>query len=384
MSVFFKRKKIKQESYVSTNDIRQMILDSLMDLYKNCEIVDDAFVLKDDEIYVFADVISMHEDVVQILFQIHHELLDAPIMETTVALNSTIEQTIFDACQKFNDNVLSVYINAIHKMNQIGSIEGYTQERHYFDVFCSKIYGIGKKEGYDHDFWNLIKEEIKLRLGNKKVYWVKVFASKDGKKAEAEVWINGSEAVELSKIVLAAIMDWEIIGKIHTEKQYFVFIQRDETFEKSCFTKMQIQSITKKAIKQYEMCKDRTDHLKLRNQLMKWCGDDSLAYEIFGFLPELYCKYAYSNVEFGERLLVVQKNENTMEIYQSQIQSFSYVEEVVKKHFAEDDISEQSLKNVMAFSVSAKAINKAKSQDSIKSLFVPAMGYYVNEYYQMR
>ncbi len=349
------------------------------------EIIEDAFVLKNDDIYIFTDVLSIHEDVVQILFQIHHELLDDPIVETTVAAGSTLEEAIYCACQKFNDNVLSLYTNAIHQNNGIGYIEGYTQERHLFDVYPSKVSGIGKKEGIDQGFWQDIKEEVRLRLGNKKIYWVKVFASRDNDKAEAEVWINGFEATEISEKILSLAMDWEIIGSMHTEKQYFTFVQREETYEKSCFTKEQIQTFAKKAMQEYEVCKDKQEHIKILNQLIKVCGDDSLAYEIFGFIPEIYCKYAYPNIEFGEKLLVVQKEEKTIEIYQSQVQSFLYIDEIIKKHFENDSITEEALKNVLSFSANAKAIYKTQQQGCcIDHLFVPAMGYFVNEYYQIR
>ena len=59
------------------------------------------------------------------------------------------------------------------------------------------------------------------------------------------------------------------------------------------------------------------EHRKLREQLIRLCKDDSLAYEIFSFVPEIYCKYAYPKVEYGARLFLIQKDQNAGAVSES-------------------------------------------------------------------
>lgn len=390
VSMFFRRKKadnkaISEPETADLQDMHENVLETLITICQDGVIYEDAFVLEDEDIYVYVDILSIHENVVQILFQLHHDWLEDTIFEAVAADGNTLEGAFLNACKQFYEQVLSLYIKAVHKEVQHISVEGFTQERHYFDVYPSKVGGIGKKEGVDDDYWTLLKEDIALRLGNKKVYWVKVFASKDKENATAEVWINGKEAKELSQRLLAYAINWDTLGAIHTEKQFLLFVQDDRSYVKSDFTKAEIQTYSKKAIQLFEKCKDKQDHLKIRSQLMKWCDDDSLAYEIFSFLPELYCKYAYPYVEFGEKLFMVKKNEKTRELYQSQLQSYGYIEEVVRKRFEEEGVDDATIQNVLAYSANAKAIRKAIAQgDDPNELLVPGIGYFVRDEYQLR
>lgn len=48
----------------------------------------------------------------------------------------------------------------------------------------------------------MLKQKLQLRLGNKKAYWIKVFASKTRSKVLCEVRINGREDSELSELLL--------------------------------------------------------------------------------------------------------------------------------------------------------------------------------------
>ena len=390
ISMFFRKNKAKPEKnedfiVADTQDLHEEMIESLIAICEDGISYEDAFVLSDEDIYVYADILSIHDNVVQILFQLHHDWLEDTIFEAIAASGSSVHDAILNACKQYYDQVLSLYRKAIRNDEKQYTCEGFTQERHFFDVFASKLGGIGKKEGPDVDYWAMLKEAICLRLGNKKVYWVKVFASKDKENATAEVWINGKEAKELSQKLLAYAINWDTISAIHTEKQCFLFVQQERSYEKSDFTKNEIQEYTRKALQAFETCKGKQEHVKIRSQLIKWCEDDSLAYEIFCFLPLLFCIYAYPYVEFGEKLFLVKKNEKTRELYQSQLQSYAYIEEVVKQHFEEDDIENSCIQNVLAFSANAKAIQKAIEQgDSPADLFVPGIGYFVRDGYQLR
>lgn len=65
------------------------------------QILDDAFVLEAEDIYIYADVISVEHNVAQIIFQLHHEWLDDAILESVAASGTCIQEAITLACEDF-------------------------------------------------------------------------------------------------------------------------------------------------------------------------------------------------------------------------------------------------------------------------------------------
>lgn len=383
--MFFRRKKREKvsEEWFDTHNFAMKTLDKLC---KDGMVIDDVFVLKDKDIYVYADVNTLDENVVQIIFQIHHEWMEDAMVESVAASGNSLQEAITLACEDFYKHTLSLYIHALNQAEEDDTVVGFTQFRHYFKVYKNEIHGIGKREGImEHDFWDMLKEEIARRLGNKRVYWVKVFASKNGPEVLCEVRINGIEDSKLSESLLSYAENWDCIGRYHTEKQNFLLIQDEKSYEPSIYTKEQICQYTKKAIKWYEKCAETQNRQKLKDQLIRLCKDDSLAYELYSFIPELYCKYAYPEVEYGNHLFLIQKDQEMMEYYQSQLQSFAYVEEVVMEHLKKDNVASSIIENMIRFSANARAIQQALDEgDALDELMIPGIGYFVNKGYIMR
>lgn len=387
MFMLFKKKKNREEEFSSrTLDYNTLALQILSRLCQDGTLQDDAFVIDDEDIYVYADVISLDNNVAQVVFQMHHPWLEDPVIESVAASGDTREEALDLACENFYDHILSVFLMAIHHPNSYEQVEGFTTERHYFHVYRSKVNGLGKREGImEGDFWDMLQDKIIARLGNKKAYWIKVFTSKNKNKVLCEVRINGKEASELSESLLAYAESWDCLGTYHTEKQCFLLIQDERSYEESDFAKDEIIEYTKKAIKLFEKCKSSEEHKKIRAQLIKQCKDDSLAYELFAFVPELYCTYAYAEVEFGDKLFLVQKDKKTRKLYQTQLQSFPYIEECIMDHLNNDDVSAETIQRVTAFSANARAIRKAvKEGDNLKDLLIPGIGYFAKADYILR
>lgn len=380
----FRRKKHKNTAEESI-DFHALVLEQLEHMCEEGQILDDAFVLEAQDIYIYADVISVEHNVAQIVFQLHHEWLDDAILESVAASGLNAQEAVTLACEDFYRHTLQLYLRALQGKAE-ETVFGFTQLRHYFQVYRNEIHGIGKREGLiEQDFWEMLKQKLQLRLGNKKAYWIKVFASKTRSKVLCEVRINGREDSELSELLLPYAQNWDCIGSYHTEKQNFLLIQEERSYEPSDFTGDNIRQYTRKAIKWYEKCGSKEEHRKLREQLIRLCKDDSLAYEIFSFVPEIYCKYAYPKVEYGSRLFLIQKDQKTRELYQSQLQSFSYIEETVMEHLKRDHVNRSIIENVISFSANARAIQKAMDNgDALDELMIPGIGYYARNDYIMR
>ncbi len=379
--MFFRKKKKNPEEEI---DFHALVLKYLDDFCERGQIIGDAFVLEEEDIYVYADVVSAKNNVAQVIFQLHHEWLSEPIIESAAASGATIQEAIALACEDFYQHTLKLYIGALSE-NGVETVCGFTQFRHYFQVYRNEIHGIGKREGIiEKDYWDLLKNQLIYRLGNKKAYWIKIFTSKNRTDVVCEVRVNGIEDIELSETLLPYAKNWDCIGSYHTEKQNILFIQNEDSYEPSDFTREQICLYTKKAIKWYEKNGEK-DRRGIREQLIKLCKDDSLAYEIYSFVPEIYCKYAYPKVEYGNHLYIIQKDKKTRDAYQSQLQSFSYIEETVMEHLKNNQVHRTVIEGVIYHSANARAIKQALAQgDQIDELMIPGIGYYVKNDYIMR
>lgn len=380
--LFMKKKKAETEE---ANDVHTVALQQLQHLCGKGRIFDNAFVIEEEDLCIYADVVSTAHNVAQIVFQLHHAWLEDPIMESIAASGSDPIEAVQLACEDFYRNIMCIYQKAFYEEGE-ERIVGMTQFRHDFRIYKNQVHGMGKREGImKQDFWEMLKQDLTLRLGNKKVYWIKVFTSKNSSDVVCEVRINGREDHELSKQLLPYAQSWNSIGNYHTEKQNILLVQEESSFLPSDFTREDICQYTRKAIKWFEKCTSKEDYRKIREQLISTCRDDSLAYEIFSFIPEIYCKYVYSQAEYGSRLYLIQKGKKTKELYQSQLQSYSYVEETVMEHLKKENVDKRAIENVLCYSVHARAIQKAVAQGSaIEELIIPGIGYYVENEYNLR
>ena len=380
--MFFKKKKKEPENLKEESSL---VYQYLSKLYEDGEIQMGAFVIPEHQIYIYADILGGDETMVQIVFQIHHESLEDPIIDPVCGLGMNYEECIKDACDNFNRHDIKLLIGALEK-DKTQTVIIKTLENHAFDFYASKVSLHGKREGIMiESFWDMLQEQILKRLGNKHCYWIKIYCAKMGRKSDVEVRINDVLSKELSDLLKDYVNNWDCIDAYHTEKQSFLFYQKDDTYTPPVFTKEQIVTYTKKAIQMYEKCEDKEAYKKLRIQLIKLCKDESMGMELFGFIPELYCKHVFSDLECGEQLFLIRKGEPTVELYQSQVRSFSYIDETIRKYLKNENPSQALIEQIAQFSANYRAIQKALDDgDDIKELYTPGIGYFVKENYILR
>lgn len=380
--MFFKKKKKETSSIIEEESL---VFQYLKEICGDGTIQNDVFVLSEYQIYVYADVLNVDDNMAQIVFQIHHDELEDPIIDPVCGLGDTEADCLKDACENFYRHDLHMLLRCLNQ-EQTTQIIGRTQENHAFDFYSSPITAHGKREGMLPDtFWDWLFEGVKKRLGNKRLYWVKVYCAKMGKKSDIEVRINDVLSKELSNLLTDYVNGWDCIDHFHTEKQCFFFYQKDTTYVAPVFSREETMSYAKKAIELFEKCKTKEDYKKLRVQLIKLCKDESLGMELFGFLPELYCKHVFSDLEYGEQLFLIQKGQPTVELYQSQVRSFSYVDETLRRHLKNEHISQKVIEQIAEFSANYRAVQKAIDEgNEVSELYTPGIGYFVKENYILR
>lgn len=383
--MLFKKKKEHHEDDDASLNMR-LALTSLVPLCSDGLVKNDAFVLEDKDIYVYADVVSLRDNVAQIVYQLHHGWLDEPIMESMAAVGTSLEDAIHQAAASFYENVLSLYIQAVEQPISAQRVRVMTGEPHDYYIYRGHINGVGEREGIlEGDFWDMLQEEIPSCLSNQKAHWVKIFTSRNKDNIICEVRINNKEISSLSEKMIRYAENWVCKDDYHTEKQGILLVQDTGSYVEYEYSKDEIIMFTDKAIAMFDACLNREDYLDIRKSIYKMTKDESLTHEIFFLIPELYCMYAYPEVEFGEKLFLVRKNEKTREIQRSQLFSFTYINEAVERHFRMEKPTEDILERVLQFSANARAIEKAVGEGcAMEELLIPGMGILIPKDYKLR
>ncbi len=99
---------------------------------------------------------------------------------------------------------------------------------HKWNVYRTDIVGMGNEEietSVDV-YWNELMEDILNHLGNQKLSYIKIFASKMGDDITGECRIDDIVSMELSKKVAQIARNWDVQGFV-SQKQFF-FIRQDE------------------------------------------------------------------------------------------------------------------------------------------------------------
>ena len=361
------------------------IYQCLQKLCPDGEMQQNAFVINDIQLFIYADIISCDEHAAQVVFQMHQKTLEDPVIDAVYGIGEGIEDCLMDACKNFHHHDISLLRKAFLNTGDL-QVVARTQENHAFQCYASTITCHGKREGdLPSSFLDRLLDGIRLRLGNKRLYCVKVYCAKMDRKCEVEVRINDIKSPQLSALLHPYVEEWDCLGGYHSEKQCFYFMQKDDTYIPSIFTKEDIVGFSEKAIALFEDIKDDHDTKKLRMRLMKLCKDDSLGMELYGFIPEIYCKYTYRDIEYGEQLFLIRNDEPALELYQNQVRSFFYIDEVVRRHLIKDKIPTKTIQKVISFSANYRAIHKALDEGKeLTQLYTPGIGYLVREDYILR
>lgn len=383
--MLFKKKKEQPIENVTINDAR-LALTSLVSLCNDGIVKNDAFIIKDKDIYIYADVISVEDNVAQIIYQLHHAWLHEPIIESIAAAGTSLDDAVHQAAANFYENVLSLYLDALNPNKDAKRVRIMTLEPHDYVIYRGHMNTVGDREGaLEGDFWDMLHDEIIQYLPNKKAHWIKIFTSKNHDHVVCEVRINNEEISALSERMIAYAEEWQCKDSYHSEKQGILLIQDQDSYVQYEYTKEEITTFTNKGIVMFEKCNNRNEYIAIRKKLYKITNDASLTHELFFLIPEFYCVFAYPQVEVTEKVFLIHKNEKTKELAGSLLTSYAYIKEAVQKHFANNDLPESTIERVLQYSANARAIQKAVNEGyPLEELMVPGIGIFIPKNYKIR
>lgn len=265
-------------------------------------------------------------------FRLYDADFDEPLYECCAATGKDTDSAIGACVGSF----LFAFMNGIIQMKNgengkpVQSTFG--GKAHKWLSYNSDLVGMG--EGVDSEenavatkYWDMLKSEIIKRLGNRKMCYVKIFASKAIGKEDiqvtGEVRVDDVPSAELSEIVYKHAQGWNVT-QFASQKQFFFIKQEGEVVNPYAGEsgRAALREKVKKAIELFMTVDSEESFDALPANIAAAIGDDTLAQECFGFLPEICAEHAFEGAKFAETVQFSLGGGEAIPVYRNQLADF--------------------------------------------------------------
>ena len=383
---FLKKKKISEEETVTnklelTNE--QKIIKVLKNTTERSIIKDDALYIEDIKLKIEAHVQNVNEKVIQVVFVLSNEKFDEEFTEFVVGMGNTIDEMIQQAVATFSFSALCAITKALRDEEAIHIESPFYNITKKFKMYKSCISAQGEKiSGDSMDFWDMLGEEIKKRLGNKRVYWIKIYVGKTRNSVNCECRINGIVNNEITKIIAEFAGKWEISTFLYSERQFFVLVQDESTYVPYKFSKEQINDFVDKTVESYGKCDTHENYENIIDDIDNITEDMNLTTELYLFLPEIFCEFVCHEVNFQDDFILLQ-GDKKITMYKDQITSYNWIYDKIGNKFGNNQLTQEQVRNIVTCSASLNVINNALNNGSkIGDLCMTSLAYNVGDSYR--
>lgn len=263
---------------------------------------------------------------------------------------------------------------------------------HSWEMFAGDIVGMGKSSGAvdTNIYWDALGEDIKKRLGNQKLCYVKIYGSKMGDDIVGECRIDDVESPELSKKVAEMVSKWDAEG-FCSQKQFFFIRQDEETLLPDIYSgeegKKLFKSRVIEAVNLMHECTNE-EFENIDNILASKLGDTTLAAECRLFLPEMCTQNAFSDASYSENMSFFWPDNRKENVYKNQLADYYPIWDALFSAFSEGVFGEETdviYRELIGMSASYNSISQMleKNKD-LKGACLTAIGFCVNDEFELR
>ena len=174
---------------------------------------------------------QLNEYSVVIEYSMYSKKLDKHFREVSTGMGQDVRTAVVMSTVSFLFSFMEGLGHVYRKINPIKINTDFEGNKHVWNVYLSNITGMGhiKNDKTSTNFyWNLLEDEIKKRLDNQKMVYVKVYVAKYPGEVIGEVRFDDEPIPELGKIVEKLAEKWETNDFV-TQKQFFFIEQIPET-----------------------------------------------------------------------------------------------------------------------------------------------------------
>ena len=318
-----------EEIHHSPKEPMQRILDSIRDcLTVSCEKQDNCIVIPEWHMTIAPAIEQLDDRIAVINFHLFCPEWDEPLFECCATCSKDADTAIGMAVGSF----LFCFMQGVSAMQQgddpervESSFAGYD---HRWKLFKSNNVGMGESTG-ETRFWDMLRDHIIKRLGNQKLCYVKVFASKAVGKNDVqvtgEVRINDIPSPELGKQIEQTASEWNV-EQFSSQKQFFFLKQDLDTTVADRYSsakgRTEIAEKMKVALEMFNACETEEQHNAMYVTLAERLNDVTLADELLSFLPEIAAENAFSQMQFSEQIKISVGGAEPVECYKSQLSDY--------------------------------------------------------------
>lgn len=332
----FHRKNNKEQENIPEPDLTnpdnalRHVLGSLHDCLQTPDRVEgDRVFCPDWQMTITPEITQVDERGAVVNFYISAPQWGKDLFECSAGMGSDTKQALGMACGSF----LFSFMDGIVQMESGQTGESLKTEfagkAHRWKVYLSNIVGMGNSPQIDNPriYWDALKEEVVKRLGNQKLCFVKVYASKSGENITAECRVDDIKSEVLSNIVADMVKDWDACY-FASHKAFFFIRQEEETVQPYPYLGQAgweaLREKVRTAALMFHASRDQEQYESLPERLKQALGDAILAAECYSFLPEICAENAFcQKITFAETVDILLPNgEEFVTCYKSQLADY--------------------------------------------------------------
>ena len=264
---------------------------------------------------------------------------------------------------------------------------------HKWNVYRTDIVGMGNEEMETSVdvYWNELMEDILNHLGNQKLSYIKIFASKMGDDITGECRIDDIVSMELSKKVAQIARNWDVQGFV-SQKQFFFIRQDEETIINNPYEGEEGFKLLKEkvalAAKMFYESETEEEYNSLPARLMEALEDPVLGYECYAFLPEICTENAFPDAQYAEYVKFVYPDGRKENVYKSQLADYEILRKALFTIFSEGVFGDDT-NNIYQEYVGSSATYNCFSQmmengSDIKYVSTTALAFMVDDGFIIR
>lgn len=383
------------EELYNPENAKKLVLDTLAHIYtdEECVLQEDSVYYPQYDIKIIPYIQNITKNSVTIELIVESNMWDKSLYECTVGMGSDPNTSIGMALSSF----IFGFLDGIKKGNAKENTEivtSYFVNKEYnYKFYKTDIVGMGTNntEADTNVYWNILKEDIISRLGNQKLYYVKIFGSKFGNDVTGECRINDVESRELGKKVAEYVKTWNIEG-FASQKQFFFFYQDENNYIPSPYAGKEGFNVLKekvfKAVNLFYESDQNNTYETLLTRIQDAIQDKTLGYECYAFLPELCTENAFQEMIFSEQVELFYDDKTRYYIYKTQLSEYHRLWAALNSLFCEDAFGEKTndiYRTLILYSSAASCIAQMKENGSdIKDARCAAIIYPVDKEFEIR
>lgn len=359
------------ENYEEHHDFYPIkhILDRLHDcIYLKNEIRGNSLFFPDWDMTVTPQIETLDQNMAVLGFYITDPDFDEELYECCASTGKDADTAIGLCIGSF----CFAFLNGLFQMKNDENGKQITSTfsgKHTWKSYNSDIIGMGEDvdgKPLPAKYWEMLKDEIVKRLGNQKMCYVKIFASKAIGKEDTQVTgecrINDVVSEKLSEIVRKHAETWNV-KQFSSQKQFFFIKQNDVKDYPYCGVegRKKLRDKVKIALELFYSVDSDEAYYDLPEKLTEAIGDKILAHECFSFMPEMCTENAFGQVKFPEDLEMRIGDNEPVTYYRNQLSDYYPISKAMFSLFSDGTFgadTDNIYRKLIGFSASYNSISK--------------------------